>query len=81
MNKGDKMRALITGITGQDGYFLSQFLLSKGYEVYGVARRNAARKLGTLDLLSEPLKKQIYIYYGDVTDANFISEVVRELKP
>ncbi|MEM0144052.1 MAG: GDP-mannose 4,6-dehydratase [Candidatus Parvarchaeum sp.] len=40
------MKALITGITGQDSYFLSQFLLSKGYEVYGITRRNAVKKLG-----------------------------------
>ncbi|MEM3791056.1 MAG: GDP-mannose 4,6-dehydratase [Thermoproteota archaeon] len=75
------MKALITGITGQDGYFLSQFLLSKGYEIYGIARRNAAKKLGTLDLLSENLKNQIHIYYGDITDTNFINEIVSELKP
>ncbi|MEM3753916.1 MAG: GDP-mannose 4,6-dehydratase, partial [Candidatus Micrarchaeaceae archaeon] len=75
------MKALITGITGQDGYFLSQFLLSKGYEVYGIVRRNAVKKLGTLDLLPEDLKNQIHIYYGDITDTNFINEVVSELKP
>jgi GDPmannose 4,6-dehydratase len=39
------MKALITGITGQDGYFLTQFLLSKGYDVYGVIRRNSTKKL------------------------------------
>ncbi|MCW1311494.1 MAG: GDP-mannose 4,6-dehydratase, partial [Candidatus Rehaiarchaeum fermentans] len=75
------MKALITGITGQDGYFLSQFLLSKGYEVYGIARRNASKKLGTLDFLPEDLKNQIHIYYGDITDTNFINEIISELKP
>ncbi|MEM3289972.1 MAG: GDP-mannose 4,6-dehydratase [Candidatus Micrarchaeaceae archaeon] len=75
------MKALITGITGQDGYFLSQFLLSKGYEVYGIARRNSTKKLGTIDFLPENLKNQIHIYYGDITDTNFINEVVSELKP
>jgi len=75
------MKALITGITGQDGYFLSQFLLSKGYEVYGIARRNATKKLGTLDLLPDNIKKQIHIFEGDVTDANFVNTVVQNLKP
>ncbi|MGC8651480.1 MAG: GDP-mannose 4,6-dehydratase [Minisyncoccia bacterium] len=75
------MKALITGITGQDGFFLSQFLLSKGYELHGIARRNSSKKLGTLDLLPENIKKQINIHYGDVTDSNFINKLVSELKP
>jgi GDPmannose 4,6-dehydratase len=75
------MKALITGITGQDGYFLSQFLLSKGYEVYGIARRNANNKRGALDLLPDNLKTQIHIFEGDITDTNFLNEVVSNLKP
>ena len=45
------MKALITGISGQDGYFLSQLLLSKGYEVHGVLRRNSSMTRGTMELL------------------------------
>ena len=75
------MKAIITGISGQDGYFLSQFLLSKGYEVHGILRRNSSMTQGTLDLLPANIKKQIIIHYGDITDGNFISNIFRELKP
>lgn len=75
------MNALITGITGQDGYFLSQFLISKGYEVYGIARRNANKNRGTLESLPDNIKNKIHIFEGDITDTNFVNEVVRNLKP
>ena len=75
------MKAIITGISGQDGYFLSQFLLSKGYEVHGILRRNSSMTQGTLGLLPENIKKQIIIHYGDITDGNFISNIFLEQKP
>jgi len=75
------MKALITGITGQDGYFLTQLLLSKGYEVYGVVRRNSARNLGTLQLLPEELRKEVGLLEGDVTDAAFVDRAVSQVKP
>lgn len=74
-------KALITGITGQDGYFLSQLLLSKGYEVHGLLRRNSSMKKGTFDLLPEKIQKQITLHYGDITDTNFISNLIQTLKP
>ena len=75
------MKAIITGISGQDGYFLSQFLLSKGYEVHGILRRNSSMTQGTLDFLPENVKKQIIIHYGDITDGNFLSNILLEQKP
>jgi len=75
------MKALITGITGQDGYFLSQFLLSKGYEVHGIIRRNSSKSIGNLSLLPDELKKQINLHEGDVTDTSFINRIVSEVKP
>jgi len=75
------MKALITGITGQDGYFLSQFLLERGYDVYGIVRRNSNRKMGNLELLPERMKKEIHIFEGDVTDTNFINNTIEKLKP
>ena len=75
------MKAVITGISGQDGYFLSQFLLSKGYEVHGILRRNSSMTQGTLDFLPENIKKQIIIHYGDITDGNFLSNILLEQKP
>lgn len=75
------MKAVITGISGQDGYFLSQLLLSKGYEVHGILRRNSSMTQGTLDLLPENIKKKIIIHYGDITDGNFLSNILLEEKP
>ncbi len=77
----DMGKALITGITGQDGYFLSQLLLEKGYEVYGIVRRHADGGLGTLDLLPPNKKEGIHLFFGDVTDAHFVSDVISRLKP
>ena len=70
------MKALITGISGQDGFFLSQFLLSKGYEVHGVLRRNSSMTQGTINILPEEIRKQIIIHYGDITDGNFLSNLL-----
>ncbi len=75
------MKAIITGITGQDGYFLSKLLLSKGYEVHGVIRRNSSMTNGTINLLPEELRNQIILHYGDVTDSNFISDLILKEKP
>jgi GDPmannose 4,6-dehydratase len=74
------VKAIITGISGQDGFFLSQLLLSKGYEVHGIIRRNSSMKLGTLDLLPEEIRKQIIIHYGDITDQNFVSNLLQKEK-
>ena len=70
------MKALITGISGQDGFFLSQFLLSKGYEVHGILRRNSSMTQGTVDILPEEIRKQIIIHNGDITDGNFLSNLL-----
>ncbi len=75
------MKAIITGVSGQDGYFLSQFLLSKGYEVHGILRRNSSMTQGTIDLLPEDIRKQIFIHYGDITDGNFLSNLLQKEKP
>ena len=70
--KNRMRKALITGITGQDGYFLSKLLLSKDYDVYGIIRRNSSMHQGTLEKLSAEERKLINIFYGDITDNNFI---------
>ncbi|MGC8581231.1 MAG: GDP-mannose 4,6-dehydratase, partial [Thermoplasmata archaeon] len=57
-------KALITGISGQDGYFLSQLLIDKGYEVHGIVRRNSQMSNGTLDYLSDKYKGHITVHYG-----------------
>ncbi|AEF97054.1 GDP-mannose 4,6-dehydratase [Methanotorris igneus] len=73
--------ALITGITGQDGYYLTKLLLEKGYEVHGIVRRNSKKSLGNLEHLSKEEKEQINIHWGDVTDSTFIDRTIKELKP
>lgn len=75
------MKAIVTGITGQDGYFLSQLLLTKGYEVYGVVRRNSSMTRGTVDLLSDEIRENIHIKYGDITDVNFLMDLMHKEKP
>lgn len=75
------MKAFITGITGQDGYFISQLLLSKGYEVHGILRRNSSMTQGTVNLLPENVRKQIILHYGDITDGHFLSTLLEKEKP
>ena len=72
---------LISGITGQDGYFLSQMLLEKGYEVHGIIRRNSSMSKGNLSLLDKQVLDRIRIHYGDLTDANFLSKLLKTVKP
>ena len=75
------MKALITGITGQDGFFLSKLLLSKGYDVHGIIRRNSSMSIGNLEFLDSDLFSQINIHYGDLTDSGFFMKLLHEVKP
>jgi GDPmannose 4,6-dehydratase len=75
------MKAIVTGISGQDGYFLSKLLLSKGYEVHGILRRNSSMTRGTFDLQPPEVKKEIIIHYGDITDENFLSKLLQNERP
>ena len=72
MNK----KALITGISGQDGYFLSKLLLGKGYDVHGLARRNSQKSLGSVSALSKEERQKIKIHWGDIIDAGFINSLI-----
>lgn len=73
--------AILSGITGQDGYFLTKLLIEKGYEVHGIIRRNSSMSIGTLELQPESVKEKVKIHYGDLTDANFLSMLLNEIKP
>ena len=73
--------AVISGITGQDGYFLSQLLLERGYEVHGIIRRNSSMTIGNLSLLPRETFERLTIHYGNLTDANFLSKLLGEIKP
>lgn len=70
-------RAFITGITGQDGSYLTELLLEKGYEVAGLARRNAVAELGNVSKVREEIK----IYYGDLQSAESIALALVDFKP
>jgi GDPmannose 4,6-dehydratase len=80
--KGKK--ALITGITGQDGAYLAEFLLEKGYEVHGIKRRASSFNTDRIDhLYSDPHEpdRRMILHYGDLTDATNLIRVVQEVRP
>ena len=72
-----KKKALITGVTGQDGSYLAEFLLKKGYEVHGIKRRSSSFNTGRIDHIFDRLK----LHYGDVTDPLVISSLISEIQP
>jgi len=81
-------KALITGITGQDGSYLSEFLLAKGYEVHGVVRRSSSMNRKRIDHLFDATpyqggvrKAADFLHYGDLTDASAINRLLREVRP
>ena len=66
--------ALITGITGQDGSYLAEFLLSKGYDVHGIVRRSSLINTPRID----PIYSKIKLHYGDMTDAGSIIHIIQK---
>ncbi len=76
--------ALITGVTGQDGAYLSELLLSKGYEVHGIKRRSSQFNTERIDhLYQDPHEKDVRfkLHYGDLTDSNCITRIIQEVQP
>ncbi|MDD5746088.1 MAG: GDP-mannose 4,6-dehydratase [Candidatus Omnitrophica bacterium] len=77
-------KALITGITGQDGSYLSELLLSKGYEVHGIIRRASTFNTGRIDHIyvdSHKPEARLFLHYGDLSDAEQINNIVYNIKP
>jgi len=76
-------RALITGITGQDGSYLAEFLLQKGYQVWGIVRRSSSFHTGRIDhLYKDPHEQpQLRLVYGDLTDGNNLYSIISEIEP
>ncbi len=75
-------KALITGITGQDGSYLAEFLLEKGYEVYGIVRRTSSMSRGRIDhLRGGAWGDQIHLIYGDLGDASRLARIIRMVRP
>ncbi len=79
-----KRRALITGITGQDGAYLAEFLLNKGYEVHGIKRRASSFNTDRIDhLYQDPHEPDVnfYLHYGDLTDSTNLIRILQEVQP
>lgn len=77
-------KALITGVTGQDGAYLSEFLLKKGYEVHGIKRRSSSFNTDRIDhLYQDPhvVNKNFILHYGDLTDTSNLVRIIQEVKP
>jgi GDPmannose 4,6-dehydratase len=77
-------RALITGVTGQDGSYLAELLLDKGYEVHGIIRRSSTFNTSRIDhLYKDPHEadNHFHLHYGDITDGVGISNILREIEP
>ncbi len=77
-------RALITGITGQDGSYLAELLLAKGYEVHGIKRRSSLFNTGRIDHIFEDIHKpgaRFKLHYGDLTDSSNLTRILSEVQP
>ena len=77
-------KALITGITGQDGSYLAEFLLKKGYEVHGIKRRTSLFNTQRIDhIYQDPHEKEnlFKIHYGDLTDTSNLTRIISEVVP
>ncbi|MBT9589786.1 MAG: GDP-mannose 4,6-dehydratase, partial [Thiobacillus sp.] len=80
MNK----KALITGVTGQDGAYLAEFLLGKGYEVHGIKRRTSLFNTDRIDHLyegPEVTKRKFILHHGDLTDSSSLIRIIQQVQP
>src|SRR5262245_18890379 len=78
------MRALITGITGQDGSYLAELLLAKGYEVHGLMRRSSSFSTGRIEHLYEDphhRHRPLVLHYGDLADSSSLINTINRVKP
>jgi GDPmannose 4,6-dehydratase len=80
-----KKKALITGVTGQDGTYLSELLLSKGYEVHGIKRRSSSFNTDRIDHLVKDAREtsdnNFFLHYGDLTDSTNLIRIIQEVQP
>ena len=82
MTKNNKI-ALIFGVTGQDGSYLSKFLIKKGYIVHGVKRRSSSFNTDRIDDIYEDIHyaKKFFLHYGDLIDSQSINKLIHKIKP
>ena len=79
-----KKKALVTGITGQDGSYLAEFLINKGYEVHGIKRRSSSLNTARIDHLYEERTvpdRKLHLHYGDMTDATNLIRIIQSVQP
>jgi len=77
-------KALITGVTGQDGSYLAEFLLDKGYEVHGIKRRSSLLNTGRIDHIYQDRHEsdpRFFLHYGDLTDSSNLTRIIQETQP
>jgi GDPmannose 4,6-dehydratase len=77
-------KALVTGITGQDGAYLAEFLLNKGYEVHGLRRRSSSFNTGRIDHLYQDVHEanaRLFLHYGDMTDTSSLTRIIKMIEP
>ena len=77
-------KALITGITGQDGSYLSELLLAKGYQVHGIVRRASTFNTGRIDHLyrdAHDPDARLFLHYGDLTDGSSLRRILHKVEP
>ena len=77
-------KALITGITGQDGSYLAELLLSKGYEVHGIMRRSSSFNTSRLDHIYQDRHDKdvrLFLHYGDLADSSCLNDILRKVQP
>ena len=77
-------KALITGITGQDGSYLTEQLIQKGYQVHGIIRRSSSFNTARIDhLYSDPeiLNKKLFLHYGDLVDTSNMNRLLEKIEP
>ena len=76
--------ALITGITGQDGAYLTEFLLKKGYTVHGIKRRSSLFNTNRIDHLfegSDVINPKLFLHFGDMTDSSSLIQLIKKIEP
>lgn len=81
---GNKKVALITGITGQDGSYLAEFLLEKGYEVHGIKRRASSLNTERIDHIyqdNHEINQKFFLHYGDLTDSSNLTRILKGVQP
>lgn len=79
-----RKKALISGVTGQDGSYLSEILLKKGYEVHGIIRRSSSFNTGRIDHLmtnKDIMNKSFFLYHGDITDTSNLNRLLEKIQP